>query len=246
MTENNEPIKNEPEKASKVVVRGYPKSIYLWPSMVAGFMIFLIDYILRTTSSGPYGSVGDANAFNSYLASIWLVILLFNLIIISFDFSLGKTFTIFVTIALVALIYIVGKDALFPNGLDILPSFKNILVQMDIGASPNFYLVVSFMLFFIFTATFLVARFNYWEFESNRIIHHRGVFEREESFSAQNSRVITSTDDIFERMLFRAGTIHIIDPEKKLHIIENVYNAVGKDKQIQDVLSVVRVKADSP
>lgn len=239
-----EPSNSQPEKDRQVVVRAYPKTIYLWPSMVAGFMIFLIDYALRTTSSGPY-STGTVNEFEAYLASIWLVILLFNLIIISFDFSLGKTFTIFVTIALVALIYIVGKDALFPNSLEILPSFKNILTGVDISASPNFYLSISLMLFLIFIATWIVARFNYWEFESNRIIHHRGVFEREESFSAQNSRVITSTDDIFERMLFRAGTIHIIDPEKKLHIIENVYNAVGKDRQIQDVLSVVRVKSDT-
>ena len=100
------------------------------------------------------------------------------------------------------------------------------------------------MLLAIFIATFLEARFNYWELESNRIIHHRGIFEKAESFSSQNSRVITSTDDIFERLLFRAGTIHIIDPEKKLHVIENVYNAHNKDREIQEILSVVRVRSD--
>jgi hypothetical protein len=207
--------------------------------MVAGFIIFIMDFLLRVTDNYP-----TEPEFHSYLASVWLIILLFNLIIISFDFSLGKTFTIFVTIAFISVLYIVGKEALFPDGLSVLPSFKTAVSGLDISASANFYLTISLMLFFIFIGTWLVSHFNYWEFESNRIIHHRGVFEREESFSAQNSRVITSTDDIFERLLFRAGTIHIIDPEKKLHVINNVYNAVGKDHQIQDLLSVVRVRSD--
>lgn len=240
MTENDN--KNEPKKEHRVAVRAYPKSIYLWPTMVVGFIIFVLDLALKSSSTYPTEKAA-LDAYNSYLASIWLVILLFNLIIISFDFSLGKTFTIFVTVALVAFVYIVGKDA-FLSGVSVLPSFKELLVGANIWASANFYLTISILLLLIFIATWLVARFNYWEFESNRIIHHRGIFEREESFSAQNSRVITSTDDIFERLLFRAGTIHIIDPEKKLHIIENVYNAVGKDKQIQELLSVVRVRSD--
>ena len=241
---------SEPKKEIRVIVRSYPKTIYLWPSMVAGFIIFLIDLVLRLTDKLPSDVVPATAKFSplqeyqAYLASIWLAIFLFNLIIISFDFSLGKTFTIFVTVIVVVLIYVVLKDALFPGGLG-LPKFKDTLAGLQISASPNFYVIISLMIFLILLATWIEARFNFWEFESNRIIHHRGIFEREESFSAQNSRVITSTDDIFERLLFRAGTIHILDPEKKLHIIENVYNANNKDKQIQELLSVVRVRSDA-
>jgi len=242
MSENE--TKSEPQKEIRVIVRAYPKTIYLWPSMVAGFIIFLIDLSLRLSNSLPSDPT-KLKEFNAYLASIWLIILLFNLIIISFDFSLGKTFTIFITVIVLVLIYVVLKDALFSNGLG-LPKFKDSLVSFDISATPNFYIIISLMIFIILAVTWIEARFNFWEFESNRIIHHRGIFEREESFSSQNSRVITSTDDIFERLLFRAGTIHILDPEKKLHIIENVYNANNKDAQIQELLSVVRVRADGP
>lgn len=244
MSENE--TKSEPKREIKVIIRAYPKTIYLWPSMVVGFIIFLIDFALRTSNNLPASSTTKGAEFNAYLASIWLIILLFNLIIISFDFSLGKTFTIFITIAVIILVYVVVKDALFPGGIGGLPTLKDSMVKTDISATPNFYVVISLMIFLILLATFIEARFNYWDFESNRIIHHRGIFEREESFSAQNSRVITSTDDIFERLLFRAGTIHILDPEKKLHIIENVYNANNKDRQIQELLSVVRVRADGP
>ena len=90
----------------------------------------------------------------------------------------------------------------------------------------------------------MAKRFNYWEFSSNRIIHHKGIFEREESFSAQNSRVITRVDDIFERILFKAGTVTVIDSEKNVHVLKNVYNAIGKDKDIKRLLSVMKVAYD--
>ena len=238
--QTNEP-KKEPTKEIRVIVRAYPKTIYLWPSMVVGFIFFLTDFALNSLGNYPTGD--KLTKYNAYLASVWLLILFFNLIIISFDFSLGKTFTIFVTIIVVVLLYVVVKNALGVN-VGGLPDFRDILASFDIYASANFYTLVSLLLLVIFLASWIEARFNFWEFESNRIIHHRGIFEREESFSAQNSRVITSIDDIFERILFRSGTIHIIDPEKKLHIIENVYNANNKDHQIQELLSVVRVRSD--
>lgn len=246
--------KHSPKVETRVIVRGYPKTIYLWPSMVVGIIIFLIDYSLRTVNIFTYPSSTKLvsgtsytyfQEYSAYLASIWLLILVFNLIVISFDFSLGKTFSVFVTIAVILLAYIVVKDAVFPGGLGPLPSFKVLMTGLDVHASPNFYLSISILLFLIFIATWLEARFNYWEFESNRITHHRGIFERAESWSAQNSSVITSTDDIFERLLFRSGTIHILDPEKKLHVIENVYSAHHKDKEIQEILSVVRVRTDN-
>ncbi|MHA2365881.1 MAG: hypothetical protein ACXAC7_18120 [Candidatus Hodarchaeales archaeon] len=234
---------SEPDKyelPERVIVRGYPKSIYLWPSMLTGFILWLIDFALDAMDQYP----ANQQEFQAYLASAWIIILTFNIIVISFDFSLGKTFTIFVTLALIIVLYLVFKEALFPEGIGLDIQLKQTLVDFDIGASPNFYLLISIILFIIFLVVFINSRFNYWEFESNRIIHHNGIFEREESFSAQNSRVITRTDDIFERILFRAGTIFIIDPEKKVHEITNVYNAVNKDKIIQDLLSVVRVRED--
>ncbi len=240
----------EPKKSNNVIIRGYPKTIYLWPSMVAGFVILLIDFALRSIGHYPQNLIINGVAthgldkYNAYLASIWLLILFFNLIVISFDFSLGKTFTIFVTIVVVVLLYILVKNALNLN-VGPLPDFKDILASFDIIASANFYTSISILLLILFLALFIEARFNFWEFESNRIIHHKGIFQRDESFNTQNSRVITSTDDIFELILFRAGTIHIIDPEKKLHVIENVYNATHKDKKIQDLLSVVRVRTDT-
>lgn len=223
----------------RVIVRSYPKSIYLWPSMLTGFIIYLIDFTLNSILMTP---PADSMEFEAYLASIWIIVLAFNIIIISFDFSLGKSFTLFITIAFFVLIFVIVQGALNIDIPVISFSLKETLQNSNINASPVFYLVISIILLLIYIAIFISSRFNYWVFESNRIIHHKGFFEREENFSAQNSRVVTMTDDIFERLLFRAGTVTIIDPRNGVHILSNVYNAVNKDKQIQELLSFIRVK----
>lgn len=232
--------RKDDEIPDKVIVRAYPSTIYLWPSMLAGFFIFFIDFFIRNFSEANLTTKSvDSVEFGAYIASIWLVIFIFNLVVMSFDFSLGKFFTIFVSIALFAVLYVTVIDkSLEGTGL---PSFNEIIVSLGISATANFYLGCSLLILLLIFVMAISTRFNYWEFSSNRIIHHKGVFEREESFSAQNSRVITSIDDIFERILFRAGTIQIIDPEKHIHVLRNVYNAVGKDKQIQIMLSVMKV-----
>lgn len=208
--------------------------------MITGFVIFLIDFVIRDVLISP---PADEMQFQAYLASIWILVLVFNIIIISFDFSLGKTFTIFITLSFLAMIVFVALPA-FDIQLPIINfSLADSLSSLNISATPAFYLVISIIILIIFIFIFIGSRFNYWEFDSNRIVHHRGVFEREENFNAQNSRVITATEDIFERLLFRAGTITIIDPRQGVHILQNVYNAVNKDKKIQELLSVVRVRS---
>ena len=89
---------------------------------------------------------------------------------------------------------------------------------------------------------YLSTYFTYWEISPNRIKHHKGLFEREENFSGLNSRVVTKIDDIFERLLFRAGTIQIHDPDGNVHELRNVYKAVKKDEKIQRILEVVHTR----
>ncbi|KKK62680.1 hypothetical protein LCGC14_3001900, partial [marine sediment metagenome] len=162
-----------------------------------------------------------------------------NGIVISFDFTLGKVFTVSVLIFSSILAYTIA----FPNGLATGLTLSE-LFNFGTGASSNFYFWISMMILTVLTIDIIRARFDYWVFTSNRIEHHRGIFEREMSFNAQNSRVTTQTDDIFERVLFLAGTIFVSDPDRRVFPIYNVFGANGKDKKIQNLLSVVRVRTD--
>ncbi len=122
----------------------------------------------------------------------------------------------------------------------------SIKLSLDTGlnVSPIFYLYISAVLGFIYIILYFKGKIVYWEFEPNRIYHRRGLFDAEESFPAQQSHVITQTPDIFERLLFRAGTIFIVVGDNKIHKLENVYNAAKKDEKIQKLLSVINVEGD--
>jgi hypothetical protein len=228
-------------KIDRVVAKSFPKTIYLWPTLIIGMIIWIVNSL---NTEFDFFTGQNAQNVNALFATIWLLFIAFNLIIMSFDFSLGKTFSIFITIIVITLGYVLLRDANNIELLQDLPSLKEILLSINIYVDPIFYLLFSLILMFIYIVTFIQTRFVYWEFQSNRIIHHRGIFEREESFSAQQSRVITQTTDIFERLLFRAGTIYIIDSDKNVHKLENVYDAGGKDSKIQELMSTINVKTD--
>jgi hypothetical protein len=234
-TEKMEKTERAPQ--DKVVVRSYTKGIYFYPTMIVGFILFLVDEYAKDVILNTFTDL-DQNDYLNYIAAIWFVIFTFNLIVISFDFTLGKVFTGSVLLFAVILVYSVA----FPSGLG-MPSIQQLL-NFGGGASSAFYLWISLTVLIIIVIDLIRARFDYWVFTSNRIEHHRGIFEREMSFSAQNSRVTTQTDDIFERVLFLAGTIFVQDPDRRVWQIANVFGANGKDKRIQDLLSVVRVKTD--
>ena len=83
------------EKENKIIVRAYPKTVYLWPTMVIGFIFWIISVINNIFTIFSPQSLND---IISVFASLWLIIITFNLIVISFDFSVGKLFTILTTV----------------------------------------------------------------------------------------------------------------------------------------------------
>lgn len=224
----------------KVRVRDYPKTVYLWPSMVVGFIFWVFSILINYFNLYS----GQSSSINALFATIWLVIFTFNLFVISFDFSAGRTFTILISLFTIVLLYIIIRDYFNFSVTQVFPSFKTFLQDTGLNVSTVFYLYISLILAFIYLILFLKGFIIYWEFEPNRILHRRGLFDEEESFPAQASRVITQTPDIFERLLFRAGTIYIVVGDNKIHKLENVYNAASKDDKIQKILSVINVESD--
>ena len=226
---------------NRVLVRSYPKTVYLWPTMLVGLLFWLFTEI---NSIFNLVSGGNSTDLNALFATVWIIIITFNLIVISFDFSASRTFTIFVTFLSIFLLYVFIRDYFHITLFQNLPSFKQFLIDTGLSVSPVFYLYFSIILLIIYGILAIKDRVVYWEFEPNRIIYHRGLFDNEESYPAQQSRVITETPDIFERLLFRAGTIFIVVNDNKIHKLENVYNAASKDDQIQKILSVINVESE--
>lgn len=228
-------------KHDRVLVRSYPKTVYLWPTMLIGVLFYLISLL---NNSFAFAIGQNSNEMNALFATIWLIIFTFNLIVISFDFSASRTFTIVISVLSISLLYIFIRDFFKLSFLKVLPSLNQFLIDTGLTISPIFYFYISVILAIIYLILHLKDKIVYWEFEPNRITYHRGLFDNEESFPTQQARIITETPDIFERLLFRAGTIFIVVNDNKIHKLENVYNAASKDHRIQKILSVINVESE--
>lgn len=229
------------ESIKQVIVHSYPKTVYFWPTMLLGILFWVISAL---NSSFNFYTGQKVTDINTLFAIVWLTFLTFSLFVISFDFSADETFTVVATIIVVFLLYVVIRDYYNISLIAFLPSIKNFFLSSGLTISPVFYLYYSIILLVIYVIIVLHHRFYYWIFEPNRIIHHRGVFEREEIYSTQSSKIQTETTDVLERFLFRAGTIIVVDDENQVHRLENVYNASRKDKLIKELFAVMTVETN--
>ena len=234
-TEQSDKKEKKDEDVRSVIIRSYPNTVYLWPTAFVSLLIYMIDFISNNFLMDPFFDNTDNAAL---AASLWFFILFFNLTVMSFDFPVGRFLSIMVFVFVFGIVYILFLQNLLPPEF----SISKILVDLNMTASANFYFVFTILMLILYLFVYLSKYFSYWEVSPNRIRHHKGFLEREENFSALQSRVVTNIDDVFERVLFRAGTITIVDPEKRVHVLRNVYKAVGKDKQIQKILSVMFTK----
>lgn len=241
MTDNESSKSHNDDKNNKVVVREYPKTVYMWPTMLVGLIFYIFSTLMTQFNLFP---TIDPKSLNALFATLWLLVITFNLIVISFDFSAGRTFSILVTVFSIVLLYIIIRDYFNFSITKVFPSFKQFLIDTGLNVSPVFYLYFSIVLILIYLILYVKGFIIYWQFEPNRILHRRGLFDNEESFPAQQSRIVTQTPDIFERLLFRAGTIFIIVGDEQIHKLENVYDAAVKDKKIKKILSVIKIEPD--
>jgi hypothetical protein len=209
----------KPHSYDRVILRHYPKTIFFYPVGILSIILGIIQVLLADPS------------FDGVFATLWISLFAFNFIIVSFDFSIGKTAALVVTLMLLFLLSVV----LWPEDLKIQLPIQEAVVN------EWFYIYVGLIILFILLLSILVSFFEYWEIRPTEIYRHGGLFEDSQRFgNAQDSHIYKETPDIFERLLFRSGTIVII-PEgtKNIYRLENVYNASGKEKKIREILSYV-------
>ncbi|MFW9991699.1 MAG: hypothetical protein ACFFD4_06540 [Candidatus Odinarchaeota archaeon] len=215
----------------KVIVRGYPESVFFWPTAITGILIALLSDIL-IDAAPDFITPGR-------LGAVFVIVFLFNFMIVTFDFSLGRTVGIFLFLIVLVLVYIIVSPTLFPED-NPTQQLLRLSLPEDFSAGPFFYLIMSGGILVILIVAFVFGWFSYWEIRSTEIYHHHGLFADTKRYPAQGAFVRKETPDIFERILFRSANIIIIPSETKEVIhINNVWNASGKEKRIREVLSYV-------
>jgi hypothetical protein len=213
------------EEKKYLIVRSYPETLFFYPSMIVGIIIFFIQFL-----AGDNPDPEVAKQWGTFFFAVFA----FNFLIVAFDFGIGKTALIAAGFIILVLIVILLREQL-GNFLD----FD--LVAPDISMSTGFYLFFDLLMIAHFILVYIYSRIDYWLISPTEIYHHRGILGDERRFgNAQHAHIEKTTPDIFEKMLFLSGDL-FIKPETDPHIyrVPNVFRVNKKEKEIRGILSYV-------
>ena len=215
-----EPDKVKPEHV-RVIVRAYPKVIFFWLTWIFSLVAAII-----AKDAYPPESV-------SHLGTVWMCIFLFNLIVISFDFS--EVVSVMV-LALVAVFILAGLQ------FGYLGFLKEWLGTLNIWMNDSFYWAIFWIFTSIYAIVFVKTRFDFWEFRYNEVIHRRGVFADIKRYSTEDLRWFKEIPDVLERVLAGSGRMIITTPrEQHPIVIQHVLRIGSIDEKVADILGTKRV-----
>ncbi|MFX0115009.1 MAG: hypothetical protein ACFFB3_10720 [Candidatus Hodarchaeota archaeon] len=218
----------ESEKPKDIKIRGWPDVIYFYPTVIASFILPFI------TEGSTVEAVDLIEPRTAML--VWMVIFFFNLFVISVDFAVTHLALIAVLIFALALVlvYWIPQEMAADFNLDD-------WIKPTEGISPFFYLAFGIFMVVLYIFFWVKNRFVYWEIRSTEIFKHSGLFEDTRRFgNAQHAHITKSTPDIFEKILWLGGDIHIKpEGDTRTYEVRNVFRAGEKEKIVREILSYV-------
>ncbi len=219
----------------EILLRSYPKIIFLWPTLLCSFSIWIIGMIMSMVS--PTGELDPT--VSVILAWIWVIIFASNLFVMAFDFQSTKFFVLILAIVAVALILVIvylmgGFEGL---GGAQLPSF-------NISMSVEFYFATTILIFVILGIIWLSRRVDYYRIERNEIYHRNGFLGKAERIPTSSLTFEKEIPDVFEYILLRAGSITIHPSRGKTINLTTVPNIKKIEKNLDQLLSRITVEVD--
>jgi hypothetical protein len=216
--------------AESVLIRPWPKVIFLYPTFIAATICFLLSWLGVGRTEGQIGS--------PWLGNTFMLVLLLNLLVFSFDFSRIKSITIvFAVIAVVLGVLWIDTKA------DITGWLGKLFTSIDIECNTAFFGFLSAGLGFLLLLVFVNTRFNYYEVNAREILHHHGYLGDIQRWSTEGLEMNKEIYDVVEYMLLRSGRL-IFQPatSKKAIVLDNVAGVNRIEQDVNDLLSVVAVR----
>ncbi|MBL9078646.1 MAG: hypothetical protein JNL08_14145 [Planctomycetes bacterium] len=207
-----------------VIIRPWPKIVFLYPSFVVATVFFLLSWL---------GLVGP-----TVLGNTFMLVLLMNLMIFSFDFSRIKSITLVIGIV-AAVLLVLWVD----NKWDLTSFLGRVFGSIDIQMNTAFYGFLSAGLGFLLLVVFVNSRFHYYEVNAREILHHHGYLGDIQRWSTEGLEMNKEIYDVAEYLLLRSGRL-IFQPatSKKAIVLDNVAAVNRIEKSVNDLLSVVAVR----
>ena len=218
------PVATSSRPPESVIIRPWPKLVFLYPTFVASTVFFLLSWL---------GLVGE-----TVLGNTFMLVLLLNLLVFSFDFSRIKSITIVIGIIATVLL-VLWIDSKW----DLTSFLGRVFGSIDIRMNTSFYGFLSAGLGFLLLLVFVNSRFHYYEVNAREILHHSGYLGDIQRWSTEGLEMNKEIYDVVEYMLLRSGRL-IFQPatSKKAIVLDNVANVNRIEKSVNDLLSVVAVR----
>jgi hypothetical protein len=225
------PVAPAVERAPEsVIIRPWPKVVFLYPTFVCATIFWLLSWLGIGQAENQLGS--------SVLGNTFMLVMIMNLLVFSFDFSRIKSITIVISIiAVVLLVLWVDTKA------DLTGYLGKVVRSVDIQMNTAFYGFLGAGLGFLLLLVFVNTRFNYYEVNAREILHHHGYLGDIQRWSTEGLEMNKEISDVVEFLLMRSGRL-IFQPatSKKAIVLDNVAGVNRIEKEVNDLLSVVAVR----
>ncbi|RLS57769.1 MAG: hypothetical protein DWH91_03705 [Planctomycetota bacterium] len=173
------------------------------------------------------------------MGAIFLVVLLVNVVVISFDFPRTTS----VTLAAIAAAILLGVLLLSKYYENLIPFVSDLLAMLKPEANAMFYYCYAFGMLMIYGCVKINAKFDYWELRHNELLHHHGFMSDLERHPTAALKVNKEIKDIFEYMLLKSGRMILqAGGNQRPIVLENVFFIDKKEQQITSLLGTVQVQ----
>ena len=205
-----------------VHVTSYPKIIFLWPTWVLSFGIWLV----ATIAGWSLNEVVFTN-----VAWIWMIFFCFNIFVIAFEFSAAKVFFVILGIIAIFVIFFFGIPGLISIPLPTLTMHN------------NFHLSIAILLGLVYLFLWITRHWSYLEITTQNISYHVGVLADERRYPAPDCRFEKITTDVFERLIppFCAKLVMKHEGEAA-EILDCVPWINSRLKKINQILEFIKVR----
>lgn len=234
MSEPTPPAPSPDSESSNVIVRAYPKIVYLYLTWIASLVCGIVAPNLIDSETGMV--LPAMLERNAVIGRIWLAIFIFNILVISFEFSRIRS---------VAIAFLVIAFVFAGMHFGFLTPVKDFLGGLDLHMNKVFYYAMAAVFSIIYLLVFINTRFSYWEIQPNEILHHHGFLGDVHRYPTRGLRMKKEITDVMEYILLRAGTL-VLDPqgEERPIVLDNVINLNKVEDKIQRLLGTLKVRLD--
>ena len=232
------PLGNEAQ--DRVIVRSYPKIVFLYPTLVAAIIAGVWSYLsLKAAQSGldPIAALAAEAQVSLAPGRLFCVGFALHLTVLAFDFSRKG----FLAVVLTGLLLVTAL-LLVETRLPVFGWIETFFEVFKLRAHPQFYLAMGFVYLVLIGSVIALAQLDFWEVRSNEILHYQGFMAAVERYPAAGLRFRKVIPDVFEYALLRAGTIVLMPAQGEKHEILNVPAVTSIERRLDGLLGTISVQ----